>query len=207
MFARAWELTDNYGLYKGVTRPGVHAEGVRHDVARLSYVLSRATLTTIGETSGVRDDEVLCAIILRGGLLLYPGFAAEFAASDFCLLGMRREQPDKVICEYLTSLSRLSYSVVVLADCVAATGNTLLTAREILAGTCQISTCVAAVICASRQATATLRDAGINVVGFSLSEDLDGSVVTPDLGELDAGDLFSCIQLGRGSLTTNDYVK
>jgi uracil phosphoribosyltransferase len=186
----AYEIPDEHGGYHNLTCPDSSPEQVRRDIASLSYALGSAAAATVRET--VSDNgSVLCVIVLRGGLLLYPGFAHTFAGADFCLLGMRREPEGTVICEYMTKPRRPAYDVVILADCVAATGQTLLTARTVLAAAQRISSHLAAVICASRQATKTLTSAGMDILGFSLSEDLDGNVVTPDMGELDAGDLFS----------------
>lgn len=187
----ARELTDDHGLHSDLALPGRPAQMVRRDIARLSHDLGRATLNIISEMKSGRQATMLCAIILRGGLLLYPGFAAEFSDSDFCLLGMRREHPNKVICEYMTNPGRPAYDVAVLVDCVAATGNTLLTARKVLREAHHITAHVASVISSSKLATTTLVDEGFEVVGFSLNDDLIGNVVTPDLGEMDAGDLFS----------------
>ncbi|HEX2051402.1 MAG TPA: hypothetical protein VHJ34_12355 [Actinomycetota bacterium] len=134
---------------------------------------------------------ILCAIVLRGGLLLYPGFCGAFSGADFCLLGMKRGDDGVVACPYLTQPVRASYDVGIYVDCVAATGGTLLEARRVLASTCDISRHVAAVLCSSDCATGVLVREGIDVVGFRLSESLDGDIVTPDMGEMDAGDLFS----------------
>lgn len=187
----AREIADPLGIQSVLSQPGRPSQLVRRDIARLSHELGRATRDIIREQTRGRQAAVLCAIILRGGLLLYPGFAAEFGDSDFCLLGMRRAHAGRVICEYMTSPSRPAYDVAVLVDCVAATGGTLLTARKALGEAHHVTAHVASVVCSSKLATATLLDAGFEVAGFSLNDGLAGDVVTPDLGELDAGDLFS----------------
>ncbi|NNN32872.1 hypothetical protein HLK59_21410 [Streptomyces sp. S3(2020)] len=178
------------GIYRTLVAPGTEPEQVRQGIFELSRVLADATRASLPD-----DATVLCVIVLRGGMLLYPGFAAPFAHTDFCLLGMERDTWGQAQCRYLTPPGRPVYDVAVLIDCVAATGGTVLAARQVLADSCDISRHTAAVLCSSERATRTLTGEGIDVLGFRLHEALDGDVVTPDLGELDAGDLFSGVSL------------
>ncbi|GAB2891883.1 hypothetical protein GCM10027074_70100 [Streptomyces deserti] len=176
-------VPDPGGLYHTLVAPGTDPEQARRHIFTLSRVLADTTTSA------------LCVIVLRGGQLLYPGFAPPFAHTDFSLLAMERDEHGQARRRYMTPPSRSYYDTAVLVDCVAATGGTLLAARQELAASCDISHHLAAVLCASDQTTRTLIKSGIDVVGFRLHESLDGNVVTPDLGELDAGDLFSGVSL------------
>jgi uracil phosphoribosyltransferase len=158
---------------------------------------ARTTVTALGDrlAAAAADvlagaDRVLCVVILRGGALLYPSFAQRLPAADFLMLGLQRG-PDRVRCTYRSAVPRSQYDQVVYLDCVAATGDTVLTARTAIADCCLAERELAAVICSSRPATARLELAGIDLLGFSLDEAVDAGIVSPDLGELDAGDLFS----------------
>ncbi|MDQ2837926.1 MAG: hypothetical protein M3Y42_04025 [Actinomycetota bacterium] len=133
---------------------------------------------------------VLCVVILRGGALLYPSFSQRLPNADFMMLGLRREA-GQVLCNYRTTIPQPHYDQLVYLDCVAATGSTILTARAAIAEQCLFEQELAAVICSSEPASAVLGNAGIGLVGFSLHEQVDAGIVSPDLGELDAGDLFS----------------
>ncbi|MEV0740524.1 phosphoribosyltransferase [Streptomyces sp. NPDC050549] len=190
MRAEATTVADPAGVYRTLVGTGSEPEQVRQGIFELSRVLADATRAAVPD-----DATVLCVIVLRGGQLLYPGFAPPFAHTHFCLLGMERDEQGRARCRYMTPPSRQLYDVAVLIDCVAATGGTLLAARQVLADSCKISRHVAAVLCSSDRATRTLTGEGIDVLGFRLHEALDGDVVTPDLGELDAGDLFSGVSL------------
>ncbi|MFI6285012.1 uracil phosphoribosyltransferase [Streptomyces sp. NPDC051018] len=172
--------------------------GVRRGLIRLGGVLGlRTAEITRGELGAPRD--VLCVVVLRGGALLYPGFVTAFPQADFCVLGMRRT-PGRLSVDhqYMSDVPRDGYQATVYIDCVAATGGTLLAAREAIAARCATGHEVAAVISGAAAATARLREAGVNMVGFSLYEGLDGQVVYPDMGELDAGDLFSGVSSPEG---------
>ncbi|WP_019065107.1 phosphoribosyltransferase [Streptomyces prunicolor] len=183
-------VADPAGVYGTLVAPGAEPEQVRQGIFELSRVLAEATRAALPA-----DATALCVIVLRGGQLLYPGFAPSFGHTDFSLLGMERDQEGRARCRYMTPPSRPLYDVAVLIDCVAATGGTLLAARQVLAESCKVSRHAAAVLCSSDRATRTLTGEGIDVLGFRLHEALDGDVVTPDLGELDAGDLFSGVSL------------
>ncbi|WP_416959020.1 uracil phosphoribosyltransferase [Streptomyces sp. Agncl-13] len=176
-----------YARLAHLTEPGE----VRQELVELSGVLGRRTADIVTERFG-RSRHVLCVIVLRGGALMYPGFVAAFPTADFCVLGMRRAADrDAVHHEYMTAVPRDAYEVTVYIDCISATGGTLLAVREVIAAHCATGHEVAAVVSGAAAGTDVLRQAGINVVGFSLYEDLDGPVVLPDMGALDAGDLFS----------------
>jgi uracil phosphoribosyltransferase len=188
MMARAHTIPDSLGLYEKLTRSDGPPDQLRLDIFTLSTQLAAAARAAVASDPDMR---VLCTVILRGGMLLYPGFSEQFAAADFCLLGMRRAPSGSVDCSYMTSPDRADYDMAVLVDCVAATGGTLLTARRVLAESCRVSSYVAALLCSSHRATEVLVANGVDVLGFGLAEQLDGNVVTPDLGEADCGDLFS----------------
>lgn len=164
---------------------------VRRGLIELGGILGLRTAEIMrGELGALRD--VLCVLVLRGGALMYPGFATAFPQADFCMLGMRR-MPDQLRMDhqYMTDLPRDDYQGTVYIDCIAATGGTLLAAREAVAARCDTGHEVAAVVSSAAAATDRIRTTGISLVGFSLYEGINGRVVTPDMGELDAGDLFS----------------
>ncbi|MFI9202542.1 uracil phosphoribosyltransferase [Streptomyces sp. NPDC053048] len=188
------EITDDgkqFARLRHATDPGE----VRRGIIELGDVLGPRTADIV-RNELVSLQDVLCVVVLRGGALLYPGFARAFPWADFCMLGMRRRpEPGgnrlSPANEYMTTVPREEYRATVYIDCVSATGDTLLAARNSVARMCDGGREVAAVVCSAGVATARLRGAGIGLVGFSLHEDLDGQVVVPDMGELDAGDLFS----------------
>ncbi|MFE3022228.1 uracil phosphoribosyltransferase [Streptomyces sp. NPDC059256] len=164
---------------------------VRQGIIELGHVLGPRTADIVHGELGPLDD-VLCVVVLRGGALMYPGFAAAFPHADFCMVGMRRS-PDgnSVAHEYLTDIPRDSYQATIYIDCVAATGGTLLAVGALVSARCHTGPELAAVINSASAATERLHLAGIDLLGFSLYEELYGPVVTPDMGRLDAGDLFS----------------
>ncbi|MEU5401388.1 uracil phosphoribosyltransferase [Streptomyces sp. NPDC005963] len=164
---------------------------VRQGIIALGHVLGPRTADIVRGEFGALDD-VLCVVVLRGGALMYPGFAGAFPEADFCMVGMRRS-PDQqsVEHEYLTAIPRASYRATIYIDCIAATGGTLLAAGALVSARCTTGPELAAVISSAAVATERLHLAGIDLLGFSLYEDLRGPVVAPDLGRLDAGDLFS----------------
>lgn len=182
------EIPDHDGHYAMTTRPESTPEQIRSGIFELGHTLGMASRAALPA-----DAAALGAVILRGGLLLYPGFARVSPELDFCLLAMERDGDGRAGCRYLTPPPRREYDTAILIDCVAATGGTLLASRRVLSANCSIPAFQAAVLCSSESATRTLLDQGIDVVGFRLDEALNGDVVTPDLGELDAGDLFSGI--------------
>jgi len=185
--AEAPDEEKGYARLQHITDPGE----VRHGLIGLGGVLGLRTAEIMRAELGALRD-VLCVLVLRGGALMYPGFAAAFPHADFCVLGMRRT-PDqlRVDHQYMTDVPRSSYQATVYIDCIAATGGTLLAAREAIAARCATGHEVAAVVSSAAAATDRVRAMGVSFVGFSLYEGLNGRVVTPDMGELDAGDLFS----------------
>jgi hypothetical protein len=167
------------------------AREVRHGLIGLGTVLGPRTADLLERESGPLR-EVLCVVVLRGGALLYPGFAAAFPHADFLMLGMRRAADGRTVdADYITEVPRTAYRTTVYIDCVAATGGTLLAARRLVAARCDPGREYAAVVSGAAVATGRLEAAGVRPIGFSLYEELDGRVVTPDMGEFDAGDLFS----------------
>ncbi|WP_283134701.1 uracil phosphoribosyltransferase [Rhizohabitans arisaemae] len=189
--ARRHRVADPGGVYRTLRTTSVPSDQARRDVFHLSHLLGAAARDRVRAAAG-EEAAVLCVVVLRGGLLLYPGFGQAFAEADFSLLGMRRRDDGVVACDYMTTPHRDTYAAAVLIDCVAATGRTLLTARDMLAKS-QVTAAafLAAVVCSSAQATRTLLGEGVDVLGISLDEELAGDVVVPDLGAMDAGDLFS----------------
>ncbi|WP_329377087.1 uracil phosphoribosyltransferase [Streptomyces sp. NBC_01716] len=185
--AEAPDDEKRYARLQHTTDPGE----ARHGLIGIGGVLGLRTAEIMRAELGALRD-VLCVFVLRGGALMYPGFATAFPQADFCVLGMRRTADRlRVDHQYMTDVPRGSYQATVYIDCVAATGGTLLAAREAITARCDTGHEVAAVVSSAAAATDRVRATGISFVGFSLYEDLDGQVVTPDMGELDAGDLFS----------------
>lgn len=176
-----------YARLQHVTDPGE----ARRDLIELGRVLGLRTAEIMRDELGALQD-VLCVIVLRGGALMYPGFATAFPQADFCLLGMRRTADQLCVDhQYMSDVPRDGYQATVYVDCIAATGGTLLAAGEAIAARCATGHQVGAVVSSAAKATDRLRAAGVSLVGFSLYEELHGRVVTPDAGEFDAGDLFS----------------
>ncbi|MGW6455468.1 uracil phosphoribosyltransferase [Streptomyces sp. NPDC055078] len=192
------EITDDerrFARLRHATDPGE----VRHGIIELGDVLGLRTADILRKELGSPRD-VLCVIVLRGGALMYPGFARAVPHADFCMLGMRRSPDQRSVAdEYMTAIPRDTYQATVYLDCVAATGGTLLAARQRVTGTCDPGHEVAAVISSAAVATERLRAAGVDLLGFSLYDELDGQVVTPDMGEFDAGDLFSGVVARRSA--------
>lgn len=184
------EAADEEGLFARLQRSNDPGE-VRHGILALGDLLGLHAAGVIRAAHGPLQN-VLCMVILRGGALLYPGFARAFPQADFCMLGMRRA-PDhgSVDVEYMTAVPRDTYQATIYIDCISATGGTLLAARRLVTGKCDTGHEMAAVISSAAMATGRLQTAGLGLLGFSLYEELNGQVVTPDMGELDAGDLFS----------------
>lgn len=183
------EVADTDGLYATISAASQPTALMRDNIDRLGRTLARATR----DAPGVVDlRDVLCVFILRGGALLYPSFAAEFGSADFCMLGLRRDGGE-VSCDYRTSVPRASYDLVLYVDCIAGTGGTILAAHRAIAEVTDAAQEIAAVICSATTATRVLDGAGIGMIGFSLDEAEDNGLVLPDLGKLDAGDLFTGI--------------
>jgi uracil phosphoribosyltransferase len=184
------KIEDRRGLYHTVTSGPVSRAGMRENLSALGFILGRQTRALV-ERELPAAGRVLCVVILRGGALLYPGFLAAFPEADFCMLGLQRTEDGVARCSYCSHVEGASYDLVLYIDCIAATGGTILEARRLLRERCGIGRDLAALVCSSEPAVLALREEGVGVVGFSLDEDLKGNVVTPDFGELDAGDLFS----------------
>lgn len=171
-----------------VRRVGIARPVMRRHVEELAAVLAEHTRQIVRHHASY-GTPVLCVFVLRGGALLYPAFSARFADADVCFLGMHRT-PGGVVCEYATPVPRDDYEAVVIADCVIGTGDTMRTARDYLdtpPGTREYI----ATLCASKEATTSLITKGLTVIGLALDEELNDGLVLPDLGHLDAGDLFS----------------
>lgn len=178
------EVDDKYGLYATISSASLSRSGMRRQVHRLGQQLAEAVYGLC------LDRTVLCVVILRGGALLYPSFADRFLEADYCMIGLRRSEQG-IEFEYCTQIPRNSYDRVVYLDCVAGTGNTLLAAHEAIGRRSRASGHLAAVICSATPATRSLAARGVSLVGFSLAEEETGGIVAPDLGRMDAGDLFA----------------
>lgn len=187
----ATEIGDPEHLYAGILRARGPSGEIRRRTAEVGTLLARHTRDSVRDRFGP-DGRVLAVVILRGGALLYPGFIAMFEDADFCFVGMSRDdRMGSVRADYMTTIPQDDYDVVVYLDAVCATGGTLLETRRLVRKECDAGYEVAAVISSSASATGLLREAGVAVIGLSLYESLDGDLVLPDLGELDAGDLLS----------------
>jgi uracil phosphoribosyltransferase len=181
------ELMGDRGLYERMKEPSVTRSEVRQHLIALGHVLAmRAKLEIIERMAGA--ERILCAILLRGGLLLYPGFVAEFPRADFCLLGMSRHA-GSARCEYQSRVRRADHELIIYLDCVVASGGTIRAATEVLASLSPTAAGMAACICASEVGVIALQGMGLSVMGFSLHEGTRGPLVVPDLGALDAGEL------------------
>lgn len=180
-------VADTDGLYATISTASQPTALMRHNIDRLGRSLARA----VHSTPDVADaGDVLCVIILRGGALLYPSFAAEFGSADFCMLGLRRDGAE-ISCHYRTTVPRPAYDLVLYVDCIAGTGGTVLAAHDAITAVTDTTQAIAAVICSATPATRVLKDANIGLIGFSLDEIESDGLVKPDLGKLDAGDLFT----------------
>lgn len=184
------KLDDRQGLYRAVTSGPLSRAGMREKLSALGTVLGRRTRALV-DRELPSADRILCVVILRGGALLYPGFLASFPEADFCMLGLRRTEEGQARCTYCSDVEDGSYDLVLYLDCIAATGGTIVEAHRLLGSRCGMGRSLAALVCSSGPAVHALRKEGIGVLGFSLDENLKGNVVSPDFGELDAGDLFS----------------
>lgn len=183
------QVPDDEGLYATISASSQPRALMRSSIDRLGRSLAQAIRSNCADGED-RPGRMLCVVVLRGGALLYPSFAAEFRDVDFCMLGLRR-MGNKVLCEYRTVIPSDTYDRVVYLDCVAATGGTLLEARRAITEVCETGHEIAAVICSATTATRALRDAKVGLLGFSLNEAETSGIVAPDLGKLDVGDLFT----------------
>ncbi len=186
------ELEDRRGLYRLFRSSDIRRIGMRENISDLGASLARHTRQLI-EREFPEANRILCAVILRGGAILYPGFLAEFSEADFCFMGLQRAGggAGEADCAYCSAVANVTYDLGIYIDCIAATGGTLIAAKRFLQDRCRFSHNVAALVCSTDVATRVLEEERIGVVAFSLAESLKGNVVAPDFGELDAGDLFS----------------
>ncbi|MFZ5869738.1 MAG: uracil phosphoribosyltransferase [Actinomycetota bacterium] len=182
------EIHDGSDTLRMVRKVGIARPRVRQYVDELAEVLAEHTHRVVRKHAPY-GAPVLCVFLLRGGALLYPAFAARFRDADVCFLGLRRI-PDGVVCDYATPVPRESYEAVLLVDCIVGTGATVRAARAHLGPMRQAREYVAT-LCSARQTTASLVADGLTFIGLALDEDLDDGLVLPDLGHLDAGDVFS----------------
>lgn len=191
----AVEIPTGRRLYDELKDAAQPTATVRRQAHQLSGYVAEGTRQRTAEVVG-EHARILCTIILRGGAVLYPAFANAFPDADFCLLGCRRtDQAGLARVEYATLIPRARYDATVYIDCICATGGTILAASQFVGGHCQPGQEIVAVISSTNPGTSLLTGAGIGVVGLSLFESHVDGVVAPDLGSLDAGDLFSGVGL------------
>ncbi len=187
----AVEIKEGHELYNCIGRGELAKKHMRDRISQLGIVLAKHTRTEIAQRI-VPSNEILCVVILRGGMMLYPGFLSEFPDADFCMIGMQRQDNGEgVLCNYATTVRRKRYDVALYIDCIAASGRTILTTRALLKDRCIITRDAAALLSCSATGAQVLQQEGVGLVGISLNESLKGDVVSPDFGELDAGDLFT----------------
>jgi uracil phosphoribosyltransferase len=186
----ALELKDERALYESLSRGQIPKQNIRDTVSRLGTILARHMQAAVERRMGT-SGQILCAVILRSGAMLYPGFLSAFSDADFCMLGLERDGDGDIVCNYVTRMRAARFDLCIYIDCIAASGRTLLAARQHLREHCHIEQELAALICCSADAMQMLRRNDMGVIGFSLNESLKGNVVTPDFGELDAGELFN----------------
>ncbi len=179
-----WEVGDEDGRYAALGTANLPKAQMRRHVHDLGQRLAEAVAMHHA------DRDLLFVVVLRGGALLYPSFALRFPEADFCMVGLRRAASG-VEFEYCTQLPDRTYEQIVYLDCIAGTGTTLLAAHRALSRRSPAQSHLAAVICSATPATRALQAAGIDLVGFSLHEAETGGIVAPDLGRMDAGDLFA----------------
>lgn len=187
------EIHDPDNSQEVVLSKSASAPEIRAAIRQLGKRLAQSTRGLLAEWAA-SIDTVLCVVILRGGMMLFPGFSAIFDDADYCIVGISRDSETSLPrCQYVTQIPRSSYDWIIYLDCIAATGNTILETRRIVQKHCRPGYEIVGVISSAKVATAALQTAGLAVVGFSLYESLEGALVMPDLGERDAGDLFSTV--------------
>lgn len=194
------EIADPLGAYKVARSRSASGPEVRIATRTLGEELAERSLELV-LARGSSADRVLCVVILRGGMMLYPGFSRVFDGADFCLIGIERDITTSVPRHrYHTSIPGQDYQSAVYIDCVCATGNTVAEARRVILRQSQPEHEVVCVLSGTDVATETLASSGLDVIGFSLYEKLDGNLVIPDLGERDAGDLFTSAEQSRSAV-------
>lgn len=179
-----WEVDDEDGRYAAISTENLPKAQMRRQVHALGQRLAEAVATRCA------DRNLLFVVVLRGGALLYPSFALRFPEADYCMVGLRRTAGG-VVSEYRTQLPHNTYDQIVYLDCIASTGSTLLAAHRAMSRHSPARSQLAVVICSATPATRSLQAAGIDLMGFSLHETETGGIVAPDLGRMDAGDLFA----------------
>lgn len=175
----------------GAVSNSEHSAELRHRIGALAPWLARGTDSYLLGVDGSNGGSQLVVVVLRGGALLYRGFAERFNDADICMVAVKREETGAPVCQYMTDVPRTEYATTIYVDCVAATGATVLAVRSQVTVHCEAGHEVASVLCSSTVATDELTRAGLDVIGFSLNDGLQDGVVLPDLGAADAGDLFS----------------
>lgn len=188
------ELPDTNGLFAGIRGNTLSKLSARKKLLALGVDLAARSKDILSDLH-IQPNQVLFSVLLRGGAMMYPGFLAAFPEADFCMVALRRTAggfgaPKAIYC---SGSHHSRYKCTVFLDCISGTGRTILQAQTALKATTQSDLHLAAVICSTRTAQKALSQAGIGIFGYSLNETLDGPLVLPDFGSLDAGDIFSSV--------------
>jgi uracil phosphoribosyltransferase len=185
-------------LYDEIACGGLMTAASRRAIANLSVLLAQSVHAALAD-DGVAMGSVLCVFILRGGALLLPGFLQHMADAPYCLLALKRDPATGSATPlYASDLPNAEISAIVYVDCIAATGGTIDAARRYMTHHYRPTREMLVVIASSAAATRRLSDDGMDVLGVSLFERIEGTLLTPDLGRLDAGDILSGMALAIG---------
>lgn len=194
------EIGEAIDLYTRFARNELATDEARKTIGALSEILAKALHQHLLAT-GATMDKTLCVFILRGGALLLPGFLNHLAAVPFCLLSLKRDEcTGEPSVLYSSDRPDGHFTNIVYVDCVAASGKTVDVARREMGRTYQPSRELLAVISSSDDATRRLSASGVEIVGVSLYEKIEGTMLAPDLGRFDAGDILS----GKRELKRSD---
>jgi 2-polyprenyl-3-methyl-5-hydroxy-6-metoxy-1,4-benzoquinol methylase/uracil phosphoribosyltransferase len=172
-------------LYKLLHHAELDDAAAREIVSLLASNLAHCVKSELG---AYRDQQILLVPILRGGLLVYPAFINTFRYAAVGLFQISRHNGHRTVL-YESLPEGISPNVILYLDAVAATGNTIICASQLIKrhyGEVDQRACL---ITATRSASTCIRDAGITVDGISTDELDIGGLVVPDLGCRDAGDL------------------
>lgn len=181
-------------LYDDLARGHLATEQSRKRLAELSVHLADSVSSRLS-ANGIAPRSALCVFILRGGALLLPGFLQHMAGSPFCLLAMKRGATvgtaEPIYC---SDLPVGAISTIIYVDCIAASGGTVDAARALMRESYHPEREILVVVASSADATHRFAGEGVEVFGVSLYERIEGGVLAPDLGRLDAGDILSGVR-------------
>lgn len=183
-------------LYRDLKREDLSLPVLRASVAQISHAVAKTVREQLGDDSGYAPT--LCVFILRGAALMLPGFLEQMGGAPFWLVAARRDaRSGKPLITYASDMPPGWFANVVYVDCVVASGETVRLVRSIVRGKMSPLYEVVATICSASDTTDMLDAEGLDVVGVSLQEVVEEGLLTPDLGNLDAGDIFSGNLAGR----------